>query len=68
MQVIQLGHCSICGKLTTKCAAGHFLCPACIEAHGAAFTFGAKTMERILCRTRLAKIKLRDIVKNIKWW
>lgn len=64
MSVTKVDRCSMCGKMTSKLVAGHFLCPACCELHGASFAIGAKTVERILCWSRLAKLKL----KSLLWW
>ena len=68
MPVTKVDRCSMCGKMTSKLVAGHFLCPACCELHGASFAFGAKAAEKILCYYRIAKSKLRGKLKSLLWW
>ncbi len=68
MSVTKVDRCSMCGKMTSKLVAGHFLCPACCELHGVSFAFGAKTVERLLCYARIAKINLRSLFKSLLWW
>lgn len=65
--VIEVDRCSMCGKLTAMVVVGRFLCPSCCELHGASFVWGAKTMERVLCYSRLTRLKVRRFLKSF-WW
>lgn len=64
----KIGKCAMCGNVTAKRVMDQFLCPNCIELHGCYFVFGAKTAERILCYTRIAKLKLRQLLRSLIWW
>jgi len=64
----KIGRCSMCGSITAKTVMDQFLCPVCIERYGCQFVLGAKTAERILCYTRLAKLRVKRILRSFLWW